>query len=628
MINIGYNGALLDYRRLLVAIALNTPIALLVFLRGTYQTCLSMLTCIYLFTVTVGYYVLALWLTVTIIFLLFLPIRKLAIGLTATAVSLFVCYVIIDSFVFSLTKMHIDPFWLKWIVSDLGAFGISAGTMRSVVLLILLVIGIEFILFRLAWKTKPRRMVSLLVISGLILSFVVSQATHAIAYEKNDARVTSLTPHLPTYYPITSHKRAARLGGISSIEEELPEGEPGNKHSGLNYPLNKIEYNRTDNAAMPNIVVLFFESWRFDMMNDSVTPNTYALSQKSLVCSQHYCSGNSTVAGLFGFFYGLHATYWTAVKANNSMIDNPVLIDILKENGYDFGIFARSNFKRHKIKDAIFRGIDIQESFAGVSKIEQDADMTDQLNDFLRAHNNNAPPFLAFAFYKSNHAPYSYPSTDTIFRPAGDQNLMTATEQTDPTFYLNDYKNATRYVDELIGRVLDQLDSLGLMSNTIIIISTDHGEQFNDDRSNYWGHGTNFTQWQTRIPLVFYAPDRAPRIIEQATSHVDIVPTILGEYFGVSNDTRDYSNGINLFTDSIPMRPLVVGSYVNHAYIIDDNVYEIYPLYTREYKLDNINAKASSPSHGMLSTLISEIGRFYEESGGDTNATMATAEGE
>jgi membrane-anchored protein YejM (alkaline phosphatase superfamily) len=374
---------------------------------------------------------------------------------------------------------------------------------------------------------------------------------------------------------------------------------------------------KPDDMALPNIVVLFFESWRYDMLTDSVTPNALALSQKSLVCSRHFCSGNSTVAGLFGFFYGLHATYWTAVKANNSVIHNPVLVDVLEENGYDFGIFARSNFERHKVKDAVFRGIDVHESFAGNSKVEQDLDMTQQLIGFLREQQNSTSPFFAFAFYKSNHAPYWYREIDTLFRPAGDQNLMRANDETDPTFYLNDYKNSTRYVDELIGQVLRELDSLGYMSNTIIIVTTDHGEQFNDDQSNYWGHGTNFTQWQTRVPMIFYAPDKEPRQIEHATAHVDIVPTILEEFFGCTNNARDYSNGVNLFADSVPSRPFVVGSYINHAFIIEDNVYEIYPVYTKEYKLDNIREKASPPPRHMLTVLVDEISRFYA----DTNTS-------
>lgn len=238
--------------------------------------------------------------------------------------------------------------------------------------------------------------------------------------------------------------------------------------------------------------------------------------------------------------------------------------------------------------------------------------MTNQLISFLRGQQGNSNPCFAFAFYKSNHAPYRYPAMDTLFRPAGDLDLMRANGESDPTLYLNDYKNSTRYVDKLIGSVLRELDSLGFMSNTIIIVTTDHGEEFNDDRSNYWGHGTNFTQYQTLVPLIFFAPGIEPRSITMATSHVDVVPTLLEEFLYCTNDIEDYSNGRNLLGEVKEPRPLVVGSYVNHSFIIDDNVYEICPLYTKDYKLNNIAQEASSPSREMLTLLVEEISHFYK----------------
>jgi membrane-anchored protein YejM (alkaline phosphatase superfamily) len=51
------------------------------------------------------------------------------------------------------------------------------------------------------------------------------------------------------------------------------------------------------------------------------------------------------------------------VKANNAVVHNPVLIDALEANGYSFGIYANSHFERHKIKYAVFRGIEVHESF-------------------------------------------------------------------------------------------------------------------------------------------------------------------------------------------------------------------------------------------------------------------------
>ncbi|SYZ72024.1 putative Sulfatase domain protein [Candidatus Zixiibacteriota bacterium] len=608
------DSALADYRRLIIALALNTPIILIIFLWNLMPVEFSVLTWIYFITVSVGYYVLAMWLVTTIVFVMLLPFRRVGIGLCAVMTGAFVYYFLIDSFVFRLTRMHIDPFWIEWIVSDFGAFGISGGTLRSALLALLLIAAIEYGLFHYAWRITVKKFITVSFYTVGIASLIISQVIHAMAYEYNDARITKLTPYLPVYYPVSSHNQAAKYGGrlpIGNDESIDIEGEEGDA---VTYPLRELEMDKPEGKRFPNILVLLFESWRYDMMNADITPHTYALSRNSLVCSRHYCSGNSTVAGVFGLFYGLFPTYWTTVKANNKAIHNPVLIDVLENNRYNYGVFANSNFKRHKIKDAVFRDIEVQESFAGESKIEQDLDMTRQLIGFLREQQGRERPFFALGFYKSNHAPYLYPQTDTIFRPAGDQNLMRANSDTDPTLYFNDYKNATHFVDKLIGQVLQEIDSLGLMSNTIIIVTTDHGEEFNDDRSNYWGHGTNFTQFQTVVPLVIYAPGREPRMITQITSHVDIAPTLLQEFLFCINNPGDYSNGINLYRDFGDNRPMVIGSYVNYAIILDDNVYEIYPFRSKNYKLSNINKDVAFPAYKELTPLMDEMKRFYRSS--------------
>jgi membrane-anchored protein YejM (alkaline phosphatase superfamily) len=585
------------------------------------------LTWFYFSTVVLGYYVFPLLIIITIISLLFLFFRKLAIYAVGAITTIYLYILLIDSLAYNVTKIHIDSFWIEWIINDPQAFGLSPGTIHAALLVLVVLVAAQVGIFVIARRVRVPKWFVVSLAVQMILALGVSQTIHAVAYEKNIVSITSMTPHLPVYYPITSHRNVVKYGEVFPI--------PANSHmtsreggqSGFEYPLSELQFSEPADSARVNILILYFESWRFDMLNDGVTPNAFALSLKSTVCGKHLCSGNSTVAGVFGFFYGLSPTYWTAVKNNNAAIGNPVLFDILKSRGYTFGIFAKSNFKRHKLADAVFRGIEIQESFNGTNKVEQDKDMTRQLMAFLSQRDDDALPFLALAFYKSNHAPYVYPDEHSVFLPAEDQNLIFANDETDPTLYLNDYRNATHYVDELVGEVLEHVDTLGLRSNTIIILTTDHAEEFNDNRTNYWGHGTNFTQWQTRVPMVIYAPGKKPRQIRQATSHVDIAPTLLEEFLGCTSDVRDYSTGVNLFADSLASRPFVIGSYTNHAFVIDDNVYEIYPFYTKSYKLYDITKEASSPSRQMLSMIAEKISRFYSVTDRSSQQIAASSEG-
>lgn len=62
--------------------------------------------------------------------------------------------------------------------------------------------------------------------------------------------------------------------------------------------------------------------------------------------------------------------------------------------------------------------------------------------------------------------------------------------------------------------------------------------------------------------------------------------------FECENVFRDSSNGHHLFNESD--RTLLLGSYVNHALIKGDKVYEILPGYVDEYNWKNINEKGES----------------------------------
>jgi membrane-anchored protein YejM (alkaline phosphatase superfamily) len=582
----------------------------------------GVLTWFYFSTVVSGYYVLPLLFVVTLIYLLFYPLKRFTVIPAGVIITVFVFYLLIDSLAYRVTKIHIDLFWLEWIINDYQGFGLPSSTLRNVVIALLGIMAIEVSIFAVARRIKQPRHLIVSFSLFAIIAFSTSQITHAVAYERNDVRITGLTPNLPAYIPITSHRNASKYGEFLPLGENELDSTINVYQGELRYPLSDIKYSLPANSKLPNIVIIFLESWRYDMMNERVTPNIFSLSQNSAVFLNHFSSGNSTVAGVFGFFYGLDATYWTAVKANNVQIDNPVLIDVLKENDYTFGIFAKSNFKRHKIKDAIFRGIEVHESFAGEDMVDQDKDMTRQMISFISEQQNTSKPYLAFAFYKANHFPYRYPDEDSVFLPAEDINLMLAKDDTDPEYYRNDYMNSTHYVDRLIGDIIQHVDSLGDMANTVIIITTDHSDELNDNRANYWGHGNNFTKYQTMVPLVLYLPGQEPLQVDYVTSHVDIAPTLLQEFFDCTTDIRDYSSGRNLFERPAGVRPIVIGSYVNHAFIIEDNVYEIYPMYTKKYKLFDIKLEATPPSPQGLKMLVDNISRFYIEGGSGSQAEI------
>ena len=86
------------------------------------------------------------------------------------------------------------------------------------------------------------------------------------------------------------------------------------------------------------------------------------------------------------------------------------------------------------------------------------------------------------------------------------------------------YAACVSYVDAQIGRLLDELDTLGIRDNTIVVLWSDHGFKLGDFGA--WGKDTNF-ELDTRVPLIISAPglsrgERSEAVVEL----VDLYPTL------------------------------------------------------------------------------------------------------
>jgi len=81
------------------------------------------------------------------------------------------------------------------------------------------------------------------------------------------------------------------------------------------------------------------------------------------------------------------------------------------------------------------------------------------------------------------------------------------------------------HIDETIGRILEQLRTLGLDRNTIVLFTSDHGDFFGDHQL-LW-KGPLHYQGLIRVPLIWSEPNATERRSEQLCSTIDIAPTIL-----------------------------------------------------------------------------------------------------
>lgn len=87
------------------------------------------------------------------------------------------------------------------------------------------------------------------------------------------------------------------------------------------------------------------------------------------------------------------------------------------------------------------------------------------------------------------------------------------------------YDGELRYADTEVGRVLDHLAARGLDRSTLVVITSDHGEEFLDHRS--WEHQKTLYEEVVRVPLAIRGPGIGARRERAQASVLDVAPTIL-----------------------------------------------------------------------------------------------------
>jgi arylsulfatase A-like enzyme len=138
---------------------------------------------------------------------------------------------------------------------------------------------------------------------------------------------------------------------------------------------------------------------------------------------------------------------------------------------------------------------------------------------FLRwlARHEPRRPFFAFLNYYDAHRPYLPPSPfNAKFRrgsaaepfsapgPRGSQGP--APERI--RLAMAGYDGAVAYLDHEIGKLLDTLRDTGVLRNTIVILTSDHGEQFGEHRLTQ--HANSLYRQALHVPLVISFPGRVP----------------------------------------------------------------------------------------------------------------------
>ena len=153
---------------------------------------------------------------------------------------------------------------------------------------------------------------------------------------------------------------------------------------------------------------------------------------------------------------------------------------------------------------------------------------TDVAVEFLKATKQDARPFFLTVQMGPPHDPYKAPPEYTkLYDPA--KLTMRANwkdaEGLPGRKAIAEYYGMITAVDDQVGRMMRTLDELGLADDTIVLLSSDHGDMLGSQ-----GRRLKRKPWEesTRVPGILRYPGKVkPRSTEKLFSHIDIAPTLL-----------------------------------------------------------------------------------------------------
>lgn len=297
-----------------------------------------------------------------------------------------------------------------------------------------------------------------------------------------------------------------------------------------------------------------------------------SLANEGVVFEKHYSAAPWTMPSMGALFKsrpatsltpGLPVTRWLAEIRQYEMTGpTPFLAEVLRDKGYSTGGFSANQLLSNQ--NGIFRGFavdrflghevpevrtplrsmpflqDIVVALGLVTNRPLDTtDAMERLGKTFLDRQTDTPWFL-WLHFMDPHSPYdppaSYRTLDGPWKvwaplrpewgspPASDDRVQPELPQDEVDYVRSLYEAEMRYVNDGIQRVLDRVKAMGEWDNTIVCLTSDHGEEFKDHGG--WLHGGTMYNEMLRVPLIIRAPGIAAGRLPQPIASIDVMPTL------------------------------------------------------------------------------------------------------
>lgn len=288
----------------------------------------------------------------------------------------------------------------------------------------------------------------------------------------------------------------------------------------------------------PNVLVILLDTLRADHLGcygypRPTSPVLDELAAKGAVFENAWSSAPWTLpshASLFSSLYMSEHGVWE--KTHRLPESATTIAEVLRSEGYATSAFTASGYLRPEY--GFVQGFD-RFWFAN-------NDPARTLNAAIDWIEGSVGPYFSFVHTYHVHSPHDPEGAarDALVRPYGGDLPESVHPpdypwgrrkgpQLDPedVRYISDlYDAEILEIDTLLGEMLDRLEAAGKLDNTLIIVTSDHGEEFQDH--GHFEHGWSLYEEQLSVPLIVHYPGvfEGGLRIQYPTIGVDVAPTI------------------------------------------------------------------------------------------------------
>lgn len=221
--------------------------------------------------------------------------------------------------------------------------------------------------------------------------------------------------------------------------------------------------------------------------------------------------------------------------------------------------------------------VSVQEAGSAAATFQIDYD--DEVAFFARRKifdyaRNKQEPFCLVASFIHPHDPYvarpewwnqyedadiDLPKNPQIATDPHSQRIHRAIEAASVAVTEQDVRNTRRayyanttYVDAKIGALLNALDEAGMRDNTVVIVTSDHGDMLGE--RGLW-YKMSFFERAARVPLIIAGPDVSAQRVPNACGHLDLLPTLMD----IASSTGNQKPGLGSPVDGRSLWPVICG---------------------------------------------------------------------